>query len=118
MWDAIVGEHGQGAGVDVGEAAVRGAVEAGPDVGGEDLGALVEFDLLALKHSRVAEVGEVFDQDIDQSSGGVIGSSNDVGRLTGEVGVKDGASFTEDGDALVEEGNRFRGGRAEDVSEC
>lgn len=65
LWDAVVGEHGQG-GVDVGEGAVRVPVEAGPEVRHEDLGSLVQFDRLAVEGGRVAEVGERFDQEVDE----------------------------------------------------
>lgn len=56
--DAVVGEHGERAVVNVRECAVGGAVEAGPQVGDHDLGPFVQLHGLAVEHGRVAEVGE------------------------------------------------------------
>ena len=53
LWNAVVGEHSER--VDVVEFAVGGAVEGGPEVGDEDLGAFVEADLLGVEGGGVVE---------------------------------------------------------------
>ena len=70
--DAVVGEHGDV--VDVVEGAVGAlAVEAGPEVGDEDLGALVEADGVVEVAVAVVEGGEVVDEEVDEGGGGFVG---------------------------------------------
>lgn len=98
--DAIVSEHGETG--DVVEGAVGRPVEAGPQVGDEDLRALVQTDFAAVERGGIAEVREVLDQHVHQSCGGAVGSSDNIGWATAKLRVEDLAGLAEDGDAVVE----------------
>ena len=68
--DPVVREHGDV--IDVVEAAEALALEAGPEVGDQDLGALVEADEGALVFVTVVEAGEVVDEEVDEGGGGAL----------------------------------------------
>ena len=75
--DPVVGEYGDV--INVVEAAEAPALEAGPEVCDQDLGALVEADEGALVFVAVVEAGEVVDEEVDEVRGGAVGSL-DAGR--------------------------------------
>ena len=70
--DPVVCEHGDL--IDVVEVAEAVAVEAGPEVGYQDLCALVETDNGALVFVTVVQAGEVVDEEVDEGGGGAFGS--------------------------------------------
>ena len=80
--DPVVGEHGDL--VDVVEVAGALAVEAGPEVGDEDLGALVQADGGGFVGVAVVEAGEVVDEEVDEGGGGSFGFFD----ASGESSVK------------------------------
>ena len=68
LGNPVVCEHGDV--VDVVEVAVAFALEAGPEVGDEDLGALVEADRAGFVVVAVVEAGEVVHEEVDEGGGG------------------------------------------------
>ena len=102
------------------------ALEAGPEVGDEDLGALVEVYGLAFEGGGIAEAGKVGDDEVDEGGGGV-GGFVDAGRegacealgawgdqpvvsvrerqYGGTDGVEDFAGFADTGYSFLEEGD-------------
>lgn len=80
--DPVVGEHGDL--VDVVEAAGALAVEAGPEVGDEDLRALVQADGVAFVGVAVVEAGEVVDEEVDEGGGGSFAFFNAGGESPGK----------------------------------
>lgn len=56
------------------------AVEAGPEIGDEDLGAFEEAHGLALEANVVVEAGQLIGQKIDQRCGGSVGRRDAVGE--------------------------------------
>ena len=83
LGDSVVGEHGDM--IDVVEGAEALAFEAGPEVGYQDLGALVEADDGALVFVAVVQAGEVVDEEVDEGGGGAFGSFNAGGESALEV---------------------------------
>ena len=83
--DPVVGEHGDL--IDVVEGAEAGALEAGPEVRHEDLGAFVEPDggggvFVAV---AVIEAGEAVDDEVDERGGGSFGFVDAGGELAVEM---------------------------------
>ena len=72
LWDPVVCEHRDL--IDVVEVAKALTFEAGPEVGDQDLGALVETDDGALVFVTVVQAGEVVDEEVDEGGGGAFGS--------------------------------------------
>lgn len=70
--DPVVCEHSNL--IDVVEVAITLTLEAGPEVGYQDLGALVETDDGALVFVTVVQAGEIVDEEIDEGGGGAFGS--------------------------------------------
>ena len=95
LGDAVVGEHGYL--VDVVEVAEGGALEAGPEVGDEDLGALVEADggVFFFVLVAVVEAGEVVDEEVDEGGGGSVGLVDAGGEFAVETVSEDVAGFSE-----------------------
>lgn len=83
LGDPVVGKHGDL--VNVPEGAVARPLEAGPQVGDEDLGALEEADgpPAALVAVLVAEAGKVPGEEVDQAGGGAPGGGDAVGGAAG-----------------------------------
>ena len=81
--DAVVGEHGDL--VDVVEGAEAGALEAGPEVRHEDLGAFVEADGGVFVAVAVVEAGEVVDDEVDERGGGSFASVDAGGEFAIEM---------------------------------
>lgn len=79
----LTGKHGDF--IDVVELAKVFAVEAGPEVCNEDLGALVQPDPPSVEHCFVAETVEVLGQKVDEAGGGVVGAVDAVGKATSEL---------------------------------
>ena len=76
--DPVVCEHGDL--INVVEVAEALALEAGPEVGYQDLGALVETDDGALVFVTVVQAGEVVDEEVDEGGGGAFGLLNAGGE--------------------------------------
>ena len=70
--DPVVCKHGDL--IDVVEVAEALALEAGPEVGYQDLRALVETDDGVLVFVTVVQAGEVVDEEVDEGGGGAFGS--------------------------------------------
>lgn len=90
--DPVVGEHGDL--VDVVEVAGALAVEAGPEVGDEDLRALVQADGGAFVGVAVVEAGEVVDEEVDEGGGGAFGLLNASGDSSVESIFQHVAGFS------------------------
>ncbi len=93
--DPVVGKGGQK--VDVVELAVALALEAGPQVGHEYLGTLVDADPVALELELVAVGGKVVDDEVDELSGALLGLRDEVGGGAAELGQEDTACVVEGG---------------------
>ena len=72
LGDPVVREHGDL--IDVVEIAEALAFEAGPKVGYQDLGALVETDDGVLVFVTVVQAGKAVDEEVDEGGGGAFGS--------------------------------------------
>jgi hypothetical protein len=79
----LTGKHGYF--INVVELAKVFAVEAGPEVCDEDLGALVQPDSPSVEDCFVAETVEVLSEEVDEAGGGVVGAVDAVGKAASEL---------------------------------
>jgi hypothetical protein len=77
------GKHGDF--IDIVELAKVFAVEAGPEVCNEDLGALVQSDSSSVEDCFVAETVKVLGEEVDEAGGRVLGAVDAVGKATSEL---------------------------------
>lgn len=115
LGDAVVGEGGQF--VDVVERAVGCAVEAGPQIRHQDLGALVDVDPSAVEDSGVAEAREGVHHQIDQGGRRLVGLFDAVDKRAVKTLVEHEAGFSQYADPFSQQRHGFWSGRAEDVME-
>lgn len=78
----LTGKHGDF--INVVELAKVFAVEAGPKICNEDLGALVQPDPLPVEDCLVAEAVEVLGDQVDKAGGRVVGAIDAIGKAASE----------------------------------
>ena len=92
LGNPVVREHGDL--INVVEVAEALALEAGPEVGYQDLCALVETDDGVLVFVTVVQAGKVVDEEVDEGGGGAFGLRNARRKLSFKAVPQDVASLS------------------------
>lgn len=61
------------------------AVETGPEVCNEDLGALIQSNSLSVEDCFITEAVETLSEEVDKAGGRVVGAVDAVGKATSEL---------------------------------